>query len=488
MSFFETVMENDSFDRPGTGDVSVDLANHIVKTPLMSLDLNNMNIQTNGLKGELVNIPLNDLNGLRPDSRQTNSSGNFHSHMNTAFDPKFLDLYSTHSPKEVISPARLLYKNSNSTPRLVPSVSMVTPSAFNDVFKQSPLKLYSKSGTPQSASKMMFPRSIYDDVDMPQNWLGKETSNGDTTENMLSEGHAFVNLNESHFFVPSSLPGSQDTARVLSDSSFSKERVRSKFNVENISSLPSSRPASQSFKFPTFNIPADLKYSDKEYEFGMDHKREKKSKSNFPTVTNSFNPTPIPEQPVKKKRGRKPGSTNKKRKETLKKEDKSFRKKLKVRFPKKRKTHPSDIDPAVQLGLGDDEDSLENDDFDLNGSDGHRGHLAGGPEDMQDRMKRIRNRAPRSKNGCWTCRLRRKRCPEQRPVCSECVRLGLECDGYTVERPAFMRNSNAAKGKMEEIKTITLAKKKRGSKQRYEREQRLSGESPPSDGNIKVLS
>ncbi|KAG7813475.1 hypothetical protein KL921_001021 [Ogataea angusta] len=483
MSFFETVMDTESIDRPGTGDVSIDLANHMVKTPLMSLDLNNINVHANETKGQSVIIPLNDGNAFRPDSRQTNSSGSFQPNFNSAFDPKFLDMYTTNSPKEVISPTRLLYKSSNSTPRLVPGISMLTPSAYSDVFKQSPLKLNSRSDPPQSASRMMFPRSLYEDVELSNAWLGRDTPNGDTTENMLSDGHAFGNMNDSHFYIQSSLPGSRDANRMPSDLSYSKEKSKNKFSVDAISSLPSSRPVSESFKIPTFNIPADLKYEEKDFDFGMDYRQDKKvKKASFPTVTNTikdtFGPLLVGEQPVKKKRGRKPGSTNKKRKEAASKDDKNKKKKLKVRFPKKRKTTLSDIDPAVHFQFGDDDDFLGHDDFDLADIDSHKPHASGGPEDMQDRMKRIRNRAPRSKNGCWTCRLRRKRCPEQRPVCSECVRLGLECDGYSSERPSFMRNANAAKGKMEEIKIITLAKKKRGSKQRYEREQRLSAGSP----------
>ncbi|KAL1900573.1 hypothetical protein Sste5346_002296 [Sporothrix stenoceras] len=40
--------------------------------------------------------------------------------------------------------------------------------------------------------------------------------------------------------------------------------------------------------------------------------------------------------------------------------------------------------------------------------------------------------APRSRNGCWTCRGKaaKKRCDEQRPVCGRCQRGGLVCD-YT---------------------------------------------------------
>ncbi|KAJ6160745.1 fungal-specific transcription factor domain-containing protein [Penicillium chermesinum] len=36
----------------------------------------------------------------------------------------------------------------------------------------------------------------------------------------------------------------------------------------------------------------------------------------------------------------------------------------------------------------------------------------------------------RSKNGCWTCRLRRKKCDEARPQCDTCVSLSIPCYGY----------------------------------------------------------
>lgn len=40
-----------------------------------------------------------------------------------------------------------------------------------------------------------------------------------------------------------------------------------------------------------------------------------------------------------------------------------------------------------------------------------------------------RNRLPpRSRNGCWTCRLRKVKCDEARPTCGQCTRLGHTCD------------------------------------------------------------
>lgn len=34
---------------------------------------------------------------------------------------------------------------------------------------------------------------------------------------------------------------------------------------------------------------------------------------------------------------------------------------------------------------------------------------------------------PRSRDGCLTCRQRKKRCCERKPVCQECARLGIKC-------------------------------------------------------------
>ncbi|KAK9467766.1 hypothetical protein V1512DRAFT_260011 [Lipomyces arxii] len=39
-------------------------------------------------------------------------------------------------------------------------------------------------------------------------------------------------------------------------------------------------------------------------------------------------------------------------------------------------------------------------------------------------------KAPRSRNGCWTCRSRKIKCDEVHPKCTPCSRLGITCD-YT---------------------------------------------------------
>ena len=52
---------------------------------------------------------------------------------------------------------------------------------------------------------------------------------------------------------------------------------------------------------------------------------------------------------------------------------------------------------------------------------------------------RIRQRkfAPRSRQGCLTCRARRKRCDGQRPDCQNCVRLNLTCEYQAPRRLAI---------------------------------------------------
>ncbi|KAK9475966.1 hypothetical protein V1514DRAFT_214263 [Lipomyces japonicus] len=65
----------------------------------------------------------------------------------------------------------------------------------------------------------------------------------------------------------------------------------------------------------------------------------------------------------------------------------------------------------------------------------------------------------RSRTGCWTCRLRRKKCPEEKPQCSACERLKLKCDGYG-DRPEFMQSPNAMDQKRDKIrKSIRRFKK-----------------------------
>ncbi|KAK0204809.1 fungal-specific transcription factor domain-containing protein [Desarmillaria ectypa] len=59
-----------------------------------------------------------------------------------------------------------------------------------------------------------------------------------------------------------------------------------------------------------------------------------------------------------------------------------------------------------------------------------------------------------SKGGCWTCRLRRKKCDEQREgdSCRTCVRLTIECLGWGPKRPEWMRDKQAVEAYKANIK------------------------------------
>ncbi|KAJ6440415.1 rhamnolipids biosynthesis 3-oxoacyl-reductase [Purpureocillium lavendulum] len=53
---------------------------------------------------------------------------------------------------------------------------------------------------------------------------------------------------------------------------------------------------------------------------------------------------------------------------------------------------------------------------------------------QHDPKKRKRNFSNRTKTGCLTCRKRKKKCDEQKPECSNCIRGGFLCAGYPPQR------------------------------------------------------
>ncbi|KAG5638486.1 hypothetical protein H0H81_012418 [Sphagnurus paluster] len=59
-----------------------------------------------------------------------------------------------------------------------------------------------------------------------------------------------------------------------------------------------------------------------------------------------------------------------------------------------------------------------------------------------------------SKGGCWTCRLRRKKCDEQREgeSCKTCLRLTINCLGWGPKRPEWMRDKQAVEAYKANIK------------------------------------
>ncbi|WVQ87096.1 hypothetical protein IAS59_000817 [Cryptococcus gattii] len=67
-----------------------------------------------------------------------------------------------------------------------------------------------------------------------------------------------------------------------------------------------------------------------------------------------------------------------------------------------------------------------------------------------------RRRIVRGKSGCITCRLRKKRCDEAKPICATCSRLGIECMGYGVKRPKWLREKDNAQKAKEYIKATVM--------------------------------
>lgn len=58
--------------------------------------------------------------------------------------------------------------------------------------------------------------------------------------------------------------------------------------------------------------------------------------------------------------------------------------------------------------------------------------------------------------GCFTCRLRRKKCDEGSPTCAACRHLGLQCE---YKRPEWWSNNDERRQHKEDIKNIIKRKK-----------------------------
>ncbi|RDW68527.1 putative Transcriptional regulatory protein pro1 [Coleophoma crateriformis] len=62
----------------------------------------------------------------------------------------------------------------------------------------------------------------------------------------------------------------------------------------------------------------------------------------------------------------------------------------------------------------------------------------------------------RSRTGCYTCRLRRKKCDEGNPSCTACKHLGLQCQ---YKRPMWWSNNDQRRVQKDQIKAIIKRKK-----------------------------
>ncbi|SMN20887.1 similar to Saccharomyces cerevisiae YDR207C UME6 Key transcriptional regulator of early meiotic genes [Maudiozyma saulgeensis] len=71
----------------------------------------------------------------------------------------------------------------------------------------------------------------------------------------------------------------------------------------------------------------------------------------------------------------------------------------------------------------------------------------------------------RSRTGCWICRLRKKKCTEEKPSCINCSRLNLTCY-YDEKRPDFVSDPVKKAEKLLEIKKYTREAKKNAMRKR----------------------
>lgn len=82
----------------------------------------------------------------------------------------------------------------------------------------------------------------------------------------------------------------------------------------------------------------------------------------------------------------------------------------------------------------------------------------------------------RSSQGCWTCRLRRKKCDETKPVCAVCAALEITCH-FSDAKPEWMDGGAREKAVADELKAMVKAK----ASDRRERKWRT--QSPPRASN-----
>lgn len=74
----------------------------------------------------------------------------------------------------------------------------------------------------------------------------------------------------------------------------------------------------------------------------------------------------------------------------------------------------------------------------------------------------------RSVDGCWTCRVRRKKCSETRPVCDECRALRITCH-FQKEKPDWADGGVKQKAMMDKIKADVKAQAHAGRRPWQER-------------------
>ena len=64
------------------------------------------------------------------------------------------------------------------------------------------------------------------------------------------------------------------------------------------------------------------------------------------------------------------------------------------------------------------------------------------------------SQVPRRPHGCWTCRMRHKKCDESVPICQECSSRHIPCHGYNPIPPQWMHDHETYQAELHNIKRI----------------------------------
>ncbi|KAH8148933.1 uncharacterized protein LAJ45_06907 [Morchella importuna] len=93
---------------------------------------------------------------------------------------------------------------------------------------------------------------------------------------------------------------------------------------------------------------------------------------------------------------------------------------------------------------------------------------------MQPKAPKVSTKTHRrSRTGCFTCRLRRKKCDEGKPLCKACKHLGLSCE---YKRPVWWGNVDQRKRQKETIKMLI---KRTKLSEKVNQASPMSADSPP---------
>ncbi len=95
----------------------------------------------------------------------------------------------------------------------------------------------------------------------------------------------------------------------------------------------------------------------------------------------------------------------------------------------------------------------------------------------------------RSKQGCWTCRVRKKKCDESRPVCSTCESLSIPCYGFGA-RPDWIGDHDKEREVLNGFKEIVKHTSRRNAATKFPKPQRsnIRIEAKPIDHSISDSS